>query len=97
MRTSLSCHPCFPRQGLEAARLLGADEAAQKAVLDMVMRLLGPGDSPGPGGPAGPGGPGGKHRASPGRGADKVDELDALIEELERRIGEQERAGCVDG
>jgi uncharacterized protein with ATP-grasp and redox domains len=40
MRTYLDCYPCFLRQGLEAARLLGADEATQKAVLDRLLDTL---------------------------------------------------------
>ncbi|MBN1835447.1 MAG: DUF89 family protein [Spirochaetales bacterium] len=40
MRTYLDCYPCFLRQGLEAARLLGADDEAQKQVLDRVLEIL---------------------------------------------------------
>jgi len=41
MRTYLDCYPCFIRQALEAARWIGADEAAQKLLLDRVLKLLG--------------------------------------------------------
>jgi uncharacterized protein with ATP-grasp and redox domains len=41
MRTYLDCYPCFLRQGLDAARRLGADEPQQKRVLDEVLELLG--------------------------------------------------------
>jgi len=41
MRTYLDCYPCFLRQGLDAARRLGADQARQKLVLDKVLELLG--------------------------------------------------------
>ena len=41
MRTYLDCYPCFLRQGLDAARRLGADEPRQKLVLDKVLELLG--------------------------------------------------------
>jgi hypothetical protein len=40
MRTYLDCYPCFLRQGLDAARRLGADEPKQKLVLDGVLDLL---------------------------------------------------------
>jgi uncharacterized protein with ATP-grasp and redox domains len=40
MRTYLDCYPCFLRQGLDAARRLGADEAKQKLVLDRVLEML---------------------------------------------------------
>jgi uncharacterized protein with ATP-grasp and redox domains len=40
MRMYLDCYPCFLRQGLEAARLLGADESRQKLVLDRVLDML---------------------------------------------------------
>jgi uncharacterized protein with ATP-grasp and redox domains len=40
MRTYLDCYPCFLRQGLDAARRLGADEAKQKLVLDRVLDML---------------------------------------------------------
>jgi uncharacterized protein with ATP-grasp and redox domains len=40
MHTYLDCYPCFVRQALEAARLLGADEQKQKVVLERVMDLL---------------------------------------------------------
>jgi hypothetical protein len=40
MKTYLDCYPCFLRQALEAARLAGADQGQQKAVLDRVLDLL---------------------------------------------------------
>jgi uncharacterized protein with ATP-grasp and redox domains len=40
MRTYLDCYPCFLRQALEAARLAGADERQQQAVLDRVLDVL---------------------------------------------------------
>ena len=41
MKTYLDCYPCFLRQALEAARMAGADERQQKAVLDHVLDVLG--------------------------------------------------------
>lgn len=41
MKTYLDCYPCFLRQALEAARMAGADERQQKAVLDRVLDVLG--------------------------------------------------------
>jgi len=41
MKTYLDCYPCFLRQALDAARMTGADERQQKAVLDRVLDLLG--------------------------------------------------------
>jgi uncharacterized protein with ATP-grasp and redox domains len=40
MKTYLDCYPCFLRQALDAARMTGADEEQQKAVLDRVLDLL---------------------------------------------------------
>lgn len=40
MRTYLDCYPCFLRQGLDAARRLGADEPEQKRVLDLLLGVL---------------------------------------------------------
>jgi uncharacterized protein with ATP-grasp and redox domains len=40
MRTYLDCYPCFLRQALEAARLMGAGEDQQKAILDQVLEML---------------------------------------------------------
>ncbi len=40
MRTYLDCYPCFLRQALEAARMNGANEPEQRAILDRVMRIL---------------------------------------------------------
>jgi uncharacterized protein with ATP-grasp and redox domains len=40
MKTYLDCYPCFLRQALDAARIAGADERQQKAVLDCVLELL---------------------------------------------------------
>jgi len=40
MQTYLDCYPCFLRQALDAARLAGADERQQKAVLDRVLDVL---------------------------------------------------------
>jgi len=41
MKTYLDCYPCFLRQALEAARMAGAGERQQKAVLDRVLDVLG--------------------------------------------------------
>ena len=41
MRTYLDCYPCFLRQALDAARIVGADERQQKVVLDRVLNVLG--------------------------------------------------------
>jgi uncharacterized protein with ATP-grasp and redox domains len=49
VRTYLDCYPCFLRQALEAARMAGADERQQKAVLNRVLdglRGLGPSSTP---------------------------------------------------
>ena len=40
MRTYLDCYPCFLRQALEAARMVGVSEQDQRAVLNRVMREL---------------------------------------------------------
>ncbi len=40
MRVYLDCYPCFLRQALEAARLSGADEPMQEAVVSRVLNLL---------------------------------------------------------
>jgi len=40
MKTYLDCYPCFLRQTLEAARMAGADESQQKAVLNRVLDAL---------------------------------------------------------
>lgn len=40
MKTYLDCYPCFLRQALDAARLAGADDGQQKAVLDRVLEAL---------------------------------------------------------
>jgi uncharacterized protein with ATP-grasp and redox domains len=40
MKTCLDCYPCFLRQALDAARLAGASEGQQKAVLDRVLDAL---------------------------------------------------------
>jgi len=40
MRTYLDCYPCFLRQALEAARMAGASEAQQRALLDRVLEAL---------------------------------------------------------
>ena len=40
MKTYLDCYPCFLRQALEAARMNGAGEQEQRAVLGQVMRIL---------------------------------------------------------
>ena len=45
MRTYLDCYPCFLRQALDAARMAGADEDQQKAVLGRVLDALGQIDS----------------------------------------------------
>jgi len=36
----LDCYPCFLRQALDAARIAGADERQQEAVLDSVLDVL---------------------------------------------------------
>ena len=41
MKTYLDCYPCFLRQALDAARMAGASQQQQKAVLDRVLTLLG--------------------------------------------------------
>jgi len=41
MKTYLDCYPCFLRQALEAARMAGADERQQRAVLNRVLDVLG--------------------------------------------------------
>jgi uncharacterized protein with ATP-grasp and redox domains len=40
MKTYLDCYPCFLRQALDAARMAGASEGQQKAVLDRVLDVL---------------------------------------------------------
>jgi uncharacterized protein with ATP-grasp and redox domains len=40
VRTYLDCYPCFLRQALDAARLAGADDTQQQAVLDRVLEAL---------------------------------------------------------
>jgi uncharacterized protein with ATP-grasp and redox domains len=40
MKTYLDCYPCFLRQTLDAARMAGADERQQKALLNRVLDLL---------------------------------------------------------
>jgi uncharacterized protein with ATP-grasp and redox domains len=40
MKTYLDCYPCFLRQALEAARMVGAGEPQQEAVLGRVLDLL---------------------------------------------------------
>jgi uncharacterized protein with ATP-grasp and redox domains len=40
MRTYLDCYPCFLRQALHAARLAGADDDQQEAILNRVLELL---------------------------------------------------------
>ena len=40
MRTYIDCIPCFLRQGLEAAKLAGADDALQKSILDEICGLI---------------------------------------------------------
>ncbi len=40
MKTYLDCYPCFLRQALEAARMAGADERQQRAVLGRVLDVL---------------------------------------------------------
>ncbi len=40
MKTYLDCYPCFLRQALEAARMAGADERQQRAVLGHVLDVL---------------------------------------------------------
>jgi uncharacterized protein with ATP-grasp and redox domains len=40
MKTFLDCYPCFLRQALAAARLAGADEGQQAAVLGRVLDVL---------------------------------------------------------
>lgn len=40
MRTYLDCYPCFLRQALSAARMAGADDDAQRAVVGATLTLL---------------------------------------------------------
>ena len=40
MKTYLECIPCFFRQALEAAQLVGADKSRQKKIIDEVSRLI---------------------------------------------------------
>jgi uncharacterized protein with ATP-grasp and redox domains len=40
MKTYLDCYPCFLRQALDAARLAGASDVQQKAILDSALELL---------------------------------------------------------
>ncbi len=40
MRTYLDCYPCFLRQALDAARMTGADDARQRAVMERVLDAL---------------------------------------------------------
>ena len=40
MRTYFDCYPCFLKQALSAARRVGADDAAQSAVIQEVLTLL---------------------------------------------------------
>ena len=40
MKTQLDCYPCILRQALEAARMAGAEERRQRAVLDLVLEML---------------------------------------------------------
>jgi uncharacterized protein with ATP-grasp and redox domains len=40
MRTYLDCIPCFFRQALDAARMAGADQAAQKKILEELCKLI---------------------------------------------------------
>jgi uncharacterized protein with ATP-grasp and redox domains len=40
MKTYLDCYPCFLRQALEAARMVGADERQQRVVLGRVLDVL---------------------------------------------------------
>ena len=40
MRTYLDCYPCFLRQALSAARIVGANELQQQTVLHKVMDEL---------------------------------------------------------
>lgn len=40
MRTYLDCYPCFLRQALDVARVNGASEREQRAILSQVMQVL---------------------------------------------------------
>jgi uncharacterized protein with ATP-grasp and redox domains len=40
MKTYLDCFPCFLRQALEAARMVGADEERQRMIIDRTMAAL---------------------------------------------------------
>jgi len=44
MKTFLDCYPCFLRQALESARMAGADEQQQQAIMDGVLSQLLAGD-----------------------------------------------------
>ena len=40
MRTYLECYPCFLRQGIEAARMSGATQAQEKAIVTEILKML---------------------------------------------------------
>jgi len=40
MKAYLDCYPCFLRQALDAARMAGADERAQRTILERVLEVL---------------------------------------------------------
>jgi len=40
MKTYLECIPCFFKQGIESAKILGADKAAQKQIVDEISRAI---------------------------------------------------------
>jgi hypothetical protein len=40
MKTYLACYPCFLRQALDAAQMVGASEEAQRTVIDATLTLL---------------------------------------------------------
>jgi hypothetical protein len=40
MRTYLECYPCFLRQGIEAARISGATQAEEKAIVVEILKKL---------------------------------------------------------
>ncbi len=40
MKTYLECIPCFFRQGIESAKILGADKKNQKLIVDKISRVI---------------------------------------------------------
>jgi len=40
MKTYLECIPCFFKQGIESAKILGADRKTQKRIVDEISRII---------------------------------------------------------